>query len=442
MVLSIVCHDPYVMANGPAGVRFYQRISFKWVPKQAARKVQWLKKYDDTAAVKMPKWIGNKCPWPGCGKELKGHNRPAHWRVHTGEKPYKCPFNGCGKAFSVSCSLVVHKRVHTGEKPYECPFDGCGKAFSESGSLVVHKRVHTGEKPYKCPFDGCGKAFFESGHLVTHKRVHTGEKPYKCPFGGCGKAFSQASHLVTHKRVHTGDKPYKCPLDGCGKAFSKSDHLVRHKRIHTGEKPHKCNFPLCDYASSQSGHLLTHVKRMHTAEGQARHKETENAMHKALLRRGVVIDYGGEGKNPNQAVDFGCLGGTRAFIDFVCQTDDLLEFWECQEHQHTQYALSCETRRWTDSYAAVAIGGTLGKRGLLFVLVNPSDPYSVDGMAQDKKFNERMDQVVDYVKNPKTRSRKPFRLLFAFYNCHKGRPDICDDPDFPRELLECVECIF
>ena len=87
-----------------------------------------------------------------------------------------------------------------------CTWEGCGKSYPFRSLLAAHYRKHSGEKPFVCDFEGCGHSYRSAQELKNHRRnKHACEMPFVCDF--CDRCYSTAQRLKRHKRTHMiGDK--------------------------------------------------------------------------------------------------------------------------------------------------------------------------------------------------------------------------------------------
>ena len=79
---------------------------------------------------------------------------------------------------------------HPAKKKHQCHI--CNKLFPNSFRLKTHFRVHTGEKPFKC--EPCGQAFADRSNYVKHKQTKTHKNKVDLPRGNLSSGFHNYQH--------------------------------------------------------------------------------------------------------------------------------------------------------------------------------------------------------------------------------------------------------
>jgi hypothetical protein len=180
-------------------------------------------------------------------------------------------------------------------------------------------------------------------------------------------------------------------------------------------------------AFTQKGTCNRHFQAIHTTRGQQRQKKKEERLARFL-------DFTGFRYDRELTIQF-CGEGNRklARVDFVVYRHWGVIIIECDEFAHGHYPVACETARMVDIFAEQVKQGRLDK--VRFIRFNP-DTFKENGVKVKKPLKRRYEELRQAIlKEPE----KHFSIKYLFYDQTGPLPDVCLDPEYPRELRDLVD---
>ena len=113
---------------------------------------------------------------------------------------FLCPLLNCNLTFQHQENLFKHQNSHFPcKKMYQCSYPGCYRKFTASYNLKIHYRVHTGERPYKCEI--CGAAYYDRANYKYHTRtghLTVDNKDVTCYHCKGGHVFKTKKQKIMH----------------------------------------------------------------------------------------------------------------------------------------------------------------------------------------------------------------------------------------------------